>query len=36
MTQQPVDNPGIRLGLGGLAENVGVDQQSHSVSVDSD
>ena len=34
MTRQPVHYPGI--GLGGLTQNVGDDQESHSVSVDSD
>lgn len=33
---QPPQNPRIRVGPGGLAEDVRVDQQGQSVSVDSD
>ena len=33
---QPLECPGIGGGLGRLAEDIGVDQIGHSVSVDSD
>ncbi len=36
MARQPSQHPWVGIGLGGFAENVGVDQIGHSVSVDSD
>ena len=36
MAGQPLQNPRLRIGLGGLAQDVGVNQDGHRVSVDSD
>jgi hypothetical protein len=36
MARQPSHHTGIRLGARRLAQNVGVNQDCHSVSVDSD
>ena len=33
---QPLDNPRVRIGLGRLGEDVGIDEVHHSVSVDSE
>src|SRR6266705_1026974 len=33
---QPVNHPGLRVGPGGLAKHVRIDQVGHKVSVDSD
>ena len=33
---KPIQNPAIRVRLGGLAENIGIDEKLHKESVDSD
>jgi len=35
-SRMQIDDRGIGVGLGGFAEDVGIDQVGHKVSVDSD